>query len=146
MPAMVLFSGGFLHPYTAILPLRNRLEQSLPLIVEPDYSYFLRFDISIQYNNLNPQYNEKNYTVQQEELYQQIRSLKNEGLSYRGISKSLNDKGILTPNKKEWGVSGNSVHSVLKRYKEREERLELRNKKYKPVRSKMWLEYSKLQS
>ena len=88
MPAMVLFSGGFLHPYTAILPLRNRLEQSLPLIVEPDYSYFLRFDISIQYNNLNPQYNEKNYTVQQEELYQQIRSLKNEGLSYRGISKS----------------------------------------------------------
>ena len=143
---MVLFSGGFLHPYTAILPLRNRLEQSLPLIVEPDYSYFLRFDISIQYNNLNPQYNEKNYTAQQEELYKQIRSLKNEGLSYRRISKSLNDKGILTPNKKEWGVSGNSVHSVLKRYKEREERLELRNKKYKPVRSKMWLEYSKLQS
>ena len=53
----------------------------------------------------------------------------------------MNEKGIRTPHNKEWGLTGNSVYSVLKRYGEREERLELRNKKYQPVISKMWVEY-----
>ena len=65
-------------------------------------------------------------------------------MSYRKISKHLNEKGILTTEGKKWGDSGNYVYSVLKRYREREERLGLRNKKYEPVRSKMWLEYDKV--
>ena len=31
---------------------------------------------------------------------------------------------------KSWGETGNSVYSVLKRFKEREERMKLENKKY----------------
>ena len=49
----------------------------------------------------------------------------------------------MTTNNKEWGVSGNGVYSVLRSYRERQERLELRNKKYKPVWSKMWIDYEK---
>ena len=64
-------------------------------------------------------------------------------MSYRRISKLLNERGILTKEGKEWGETGNYVYSVLKRYKEREDRLQFRNKKYKPVMSKMRLEYLK---
>ena len=83
------------------------------------YPLFLLFNISIQQDNFNSYYKERDYSVQQEELYKQIWSLKNEGLSYRKISKYLNDKGILTPNKKDWGLTVNSVYSILTRYKKR---------------------------
>jgi len=42
----------------------------------------------------------------------------------------LNRSGIKTHKGKLWGVTGNSVYSVLKRFKEREERMNLENKKY----------------
>ena len=45
------------------------------------------------------------------------------GMSYRKITKWLNRSGIKTHQGKEWGVSGNSVYSVLKRMKERDYRL-----------------------
>ena len=119
----------------------SRIGWNSPYQSENNYSYYLRFNVSIRLNNLNPQYTQR-YSDNNYQLYKLIRSLRDEGLSYRRISKHLNDKNILTPNNKKWGVSGNSVYSVLKRYKERGERLELRNKRYEPVRSKMWLEYS----
>ena len=117
----------------------SNLEQ--PISSNGEFSYYLRFNVSIRFNHLNPQYNTNRYTDKNYNLYKLIQSLRDEGWSYRRISKHFNEKGILTPNNKKWGLSGNSVYSVLKRYKEREERLQLRNKKYQPVRSKMWLEY-----
>jgi transposase len=45
------------------------------------------------------------------------------GMSYRKISKRLNHSGIKTHQGNTWGVTGNSVYSVLKRMKEREQRL-----------------------
>jgi hypothetical protein len=51
-------------------------------------------------------------------------------LSYRKITKKLNSWGIKTHKSKTWGETGNSVYSVLKRFKEREERMNLENKKY----------------
>lgn len=45
------------------------------------------------------------------------------GMSYRKISKWLNRSGIKTHQGNTWGVTGNSVYSVLKRMKEREQRL-----------------------
>ena len=53
------------------------------------------------------------------------------GWSYRKITKKFNDEWkIRTHTGKEWGVTGNSVYSVLKRFKEREERVKRENKKY----------------
>ena len=51
-------------------------------------------------------------------------------MSYRRIIKLLIKKGIKTHTGKEWGETGNSVYSVLKKYRQREERLELLNKEY----------------
>ena len=51
-------------------------------------------------------------------------------MSYRKITKWLNRSGIKTHKGKLWGVTGNSVYSVLKRFKEREERMNLQNKQY----------------
>ncbi|MDA9621224.1 recombinase family protein [Gammaproteobacteria bacterium] len=45
------------------------------------------------------------------------------GMSYRKISKWLNHSGIKTHEGNTWGVTGNSVYSVLKRMKEREKRV-----------------------
>jgi len=53
------------------------------------------------------------------------------GWSYRKITKKFNDEwNIKTHTGKKWGVTGNSVYSVLKRFKEREERLTLEKKQY----------------
>ena len=107
------------------------------------YSRYLCFTVSIQFNNLNPQYNLHRYTDKHIKLYKLIQSLRVKKWSYRRISKYLNEEGVLTANNKKWGVSGNSVYSVLKRFEERKERIDLRNKRYKPVWSKMWIEYEK---
>ena len=41
--------------------------------------------------------------------------MKDSGMSYKHITKYLNNNNILTHTGKRWGVSGNSVHSVLKK-------------------------------
>ena len=54
------------------------------------------------------------------------------GWGYRKITKKFNDEWkIKTHTGKKWGVTGNSVYSVLKRFRERESRLnDIRNKVY----------------
>ena len=123
--------------FQSTLRLSKVLEQSLS---ENGYSYYLCFNVSKRFNNLNPQYNTNRYSEEQLEPYQLIKSLYDDEMSYRKISKHLNEKGILTKEGKKWGETGNYVYSVLKRYKEREERLGLRNKNYKTQISEMRLE------
>jgi len=61
-------------------------------------------------------------------------------LGYRKISHYLNEKNILTERGNSWG--SNYVYSVLKRYKERQNRIRnIINKKYEPEISNLWLEY-----
>ena len=103
-------------------------------ITEPKYSHFLCFTVSVRTNRFVYFPIEK-YTPQQQKIYELIKSLHDGGMGYRRISYYLNDKGILTNRGKKWG--GNNVYSVLKRYKEREERLGLVNKEYEPVWGKM---------
>ena len=63
-------------------------------------------------------------------VYQLIKHLnEKEGLGYRKISYKLNSWGIKTPRGKKW--FNTSVHSVLKRKHQRDNRIEnQRNKKY----------------
>ena len=81
------------------------------------------------------------YNSQQEEIFQKINSLHKSGLGYRKISQYLNEKGILTHKGNRWG--GNNVFSVLKRHKEREERIEYMNREYEPQWSKMEIQWEK---
>ena len=77
----------------------------------------------------------KKYSKQQKENHDLIQSLREKGLGYRKISKILNNKGIKTSRGTTW--TNTKVFSVLKRFREREERLELINKEYEPEWGKM---------
>ena len=72
---------------------------------------------------------------------QLILTLKEKGLGYRRIAQVLNEKGIKTHKGSVWGES--YVYSVLKRYRQRLERIEFRKMKYEPQFSKMWIEFTK---
>ena len=56
-------------------------------------------------------------------------------MGYRRISKLLNERGIKTSKGNTW--TNTKVFSVLKRFREREKRLELINREYEPVWGKM---------
>ena len=77
------------------------------------------------------------YSPEQEKLHNYIKSLHDSGMSYRRITKLLNEKGITTHRGKRWGETGNSVYSVLKRHEEREKRLVDIHREYKLVWGKM---------
>ena len=64
-------------------------------------------------------------------------------MSYRRITKLLNKKGIKTHTGKEWGETVNSVYAVLKRYAERQARLERHSYTSEMKFSKMKLEWLK---
>ena len=66
-------------------------------------------------------------------------------MSYRRITKLLNKNGIKTHTGKEWGETGNSVYSVLKKYRLREERLQLLNKEYELEWGTMEVKWEKKQ-
>ena len=70
------------------------------------------------------------YSDEQKQIHDYIKFLHDEGYGYRKISKILNDKGIKTHKSNLWCNS--TVHSVLKRYQERVNRLNFVNKEYKP--------------
>ena len=88
---------------------------------------FLEFSIEIESNDLT--YHQK-YSKRQELVYELIKYLHEEkGLGYRRISQSLNRQGIPTERGKKWFPQ--SVFSVLKRKRQRDERIEnLRNRHF----------------
>ncbi len=111
-------------------------------ITLPEYSYFLCFSVKVRTNKFVYFPIEK-YRPEQQKLHDKIKQLHDNGMSYRRITKYLNKNKILTPNGNQWGVSGNSVYSVLKRYREREERIEYLNREYEPDWSKMKVVWEK---
>ena len=90
-------------------------------------------------DNLSPR--QDNYSKEQEELHSKIKKLHNKGYSYKCISKYLNTKGVKTPRGKTFGVSGNSVYSILKKYKLRQERLHKLNREYNEVWGEMEIKW-----
>ena len=110
---------------------------------ESEYSNYLFFEVSTRFDNLLPEQNPSRYSEKQLETYRLIKSLHDRGLSYRRITKHLNNKGVLTHKGHQWGETGNSVYSVLKRFAQRQERLKSKNQRYPIIRSKMWVEFTK---
>ena len=86
-------------------------------------------------------YRQHSYSPYQQKLFDLCIKFKKEGMGYRKISHYLNEKNILTERGNRWG--SNYVYSVLKRYKERQDRIRLIIKK-KDEReiSNLWLEYN----
>jgi len=80
----------------------------------------LCFSVTIRTNRFALKQNEK-YSLEQEKIFQKIKSLHQSGLGYRKIAHKLNAENITTHKGKKWGF--NNVYSVLKRHMEREGRI-----------------------
>jgi hypothetical protein len=92
-----------------------------------EVSSHLEFTITLSSNDLIP---DRKFSKKQEILHNLIVYLHEEkGLGYRKISYKLNSWGIKTPRGKKW--FNTSVHSVLKRRNQRDNRIEKqRNQRY----------------
>ena len=101
------------------------------------FSNYLCFTVSVRTNKLiySPPYSKR-----QECLHTLIKYLHDErGMGYRKISHFLNSVRIRTQRNKTF--SNSSVHSILKRKKQREERMVFRNKEYPVKIGKFELKY-----
>ena len=92
------------------------------------------FTVTIRTNKFALKQNKK-YSTEQEKLFQKINSLHKSGFGYRKIAHKLNLENIRTHRGNEWKC--NNVYSVLKRHKERENRLDYINKEFEPLWGKM---------
>ena len=63
------------------------------------------------------------YSDYQQFLYNTITDYLEKGWNYQQIAEWLNDNKYKTPRGKSFGATGNIVHSILKKYKFRQERL-----------------------
>ena len=107
--------------------LRNSNTNGILLNTELNYSHFLYFKVSIRTNQLVYSQTDK-YTTEQQELHDYIKSMHDRGMSYRQITKLLNEKNITTHKGKKWSVSANSVYSVLMKYQQRLKRINFKIK------------------
>ena len=130
---------NLLHTHTDIQSQWNSFDFGFS---ETKYSHFLCFKVSIRTNKLVYSQTYK-YTSRQQEIHDKIKSMKDSGMSYKRITKYLNENNILTHTGKRWGASGNSVHSVLKKYQMRLDRLDLAKKEYQSDWGKMEVSWEK---
>tara|TARA_B100000674_G_scaffold170254_1_gene137494 strand:+ start:7103 stop:7411 length:309 start_codon:yes stop_codon:yes gene_type:complete len=100
----------------------------------------LCFTVTVRTNKFAIKQNQK-YSAEQEKLFLKIKSLHQSGFGYRKIAHKLNAENITTYKGKKW--ESNNVYSILKRHKEREERIMFINMEYKPVWSKMVIKWEK---
>ena len=102
---------------------------------------YLTFSVEISTNTLITQYLKHLWSDEQEQTHNPIKSLHDSGKGYRTIVKILNAEGSRTAKNNEWKNS--NVHSVLKRYAERQARLERQSYTSEMKFSKMKLEWLK---
>ena len=107
--------------------------------IAPTYSHFLCFTVTERTNSLG--FFQDNYTEEQEETHRLIESMHDSGLGYRRIASRLNERGILTSRGNKW--SSPQFYSVLKRHRERQERLAHIETEYESVWGRMRIEWSK---
>ena len=88
-----------------------------------------------------PEQNPNRYSTKQKKIYCLINLLNQIGFGYGRISKYLNSKRILTFSGKVWTPS--LVQAVLKRHRQRQERLKLSNRRYPIFRSKMSMRFER---
>ena len=106
-----------------------------------EYKQYLTFSVEISTNTLITQYSKHLWSDEQEHTHKRIKSLHDSGKGYRTIAKLLNAEGSRTAKNNEWKNS--NVHSVLKRYAERQARLERQSYTSEMKFSKMKLEWFK---
>ena len=100
----------------------------------PKFTDYLCFVVSVQTNKLMSEHGHVGYSDSQQESHDIIKSLHDGGLGYRRIAQTLNQRGHKTPTGKEW--KGNHVFAILKRNRERTDRLQRKDEVFEPEFSK----------
>ena len=98
----------------------------------------ISFTLSFQSNNLIA--DTSRYSKEQEDLFQLVDYLHQEGLSYPKIADYLNERKYLTYSGKPYRKS--NITSLIVRNKQRKERIKLRNKVYPSKISKFIVKLS----
>ena len=111
------------------------------LFLSEEYKQYLTFSVEIRTNTLITQHSKHLWSDEQEHTHNRIKSLHDNGKGYRKIAKLLNAEGSRIAKNKEWKNS--NVHSVLKRYAERQARLERQSYTSEMKFSKIKLEWLK---
>ena len=96
------------------------------VILRVDFVESISFVISVKTHKLI--YFQNRYTKEQEDLFQLIHYLHQQGLSYPKIADYLNEREYLTYSGKPYRKS--NISSLIVRNKQRKERIKLRNKVY----------------
>jgi len=119
--------------------LSNSYKRCIKNDYEREYFWFVTFSVTFTTRRLISQ---TYYSPKQQELYELILGLKNQGLGYRRIANYLNEHKIKTKNKKKF--SNGSVQFILLRYKQRQERMnQIANEEITDIWSKMKMIFSK---
>jgi hypothetical protein len=101
------------------------------------YRNYLCFTVTKQTNN---PHHLQHYSDRQQEIHDLILSLHSKGLGYRKIAHHLNEQDIKTERGKT--CKNTTVYSVLKRFKQRESRInDVRDMNYEVNVSSMRVEY-----
>ena len=88
-----------------------------------EYKQYLCFSVKSSFN-LTHRRNRQNWTDAQQETHDLIKSLHYGGMGYRKIAQHLNERDIKTARGNSW--KNTQVFSVLKRYRQRQNREEVR--------------------
>ncbi len=94
---IIEFNYNWFNLFHQFNPICNR-----GVIRRGEYGYFLRFQIRQRFNNLILNYNSNNWSEEQQETHDLIKSLHDGGLGYRKIAQHLNEKGIKTVKGNDW--------------------------------------------
>ena len=89
-----------------------------------EYKQYLCFSVKFSSFNLTHRRNRQNWTDAQQETHDLIKSLHDGGMGYRKIAQYLNERDIKTARGNSW--KNTQVFSVLKRYRQRQNREEVR--------------------
>ena len=89
-----------------------------------EYKQYLCFSVKFSSFNLTHRRNRQNWTDVQQETHDLIKSLHDGGMGYRKIAQYLNERDIKTARGNSW--KNTQVFSVLKRYRQRQNREEVR--------------------
>ena len=118
------------RPFAAVRIMKSALKEKFSISL---------FTVTIGSNDL---FTEQEYTEQQHQNYELIKSLHDRGMGYRKIAKYLNEQGIKTVRGNTW--KNTQVFSVLKKYRARQERIQNVRLKEHPIEiSKFELQWIK---
>ena len=147
---MEYYISGFLHPLTP-RKCHGRVDSTdeitsanfaqIQQLSSQNWIGYVCFSITVQTNRFAMGKLADRYSKEQEQLVHQIIAYRRSGLNFKQIADKLNELKIKTINGKSF--QNKHIHMMLKRYHQRQFRLNLMKTEYEEEWSKMEIKYEK---